>query len=87
MIVGLVFTLAYIIYFKFGDVLFGFPKEAIANDKFLFGISPEGIGTIGMILNFIISYVVSSVTPPPPQEVQDMVESIRFPRGAGDATH
>ncbi|MCB0188672.1 MAG: cation acetate symporter, partial [Caldilineaceae bacterium] len=49
------------------------------------GISAEGIGTIGMILNLIITYVVSRITTAPPQEIQDLVESVRVPRGAGEA--
>lgn len=76
MIVGIVFTAAYIIYFKFIDT------DA---SGWWFGISPEGIGTLGMILNLIVSLIVSSMTPPPPQEVQEIVENIRFPRGAGEA--
>jgi cation/acetate symporter len=47
---------------------------------------PEGIGTVGMLLNFAVSLTVSSFTPPPPQEVQDLVEEIRIPSGAGDAS-
>lgn len=74
MVCGIGFTMYYIIQTKF----FG------AGNWFL-GISPEGIGTVGMFLNFIITVVVSMLTPPPPQEVQDMVESIRTPRGAGAA--
>ena len=77
MISGLVFTFGYIVYFQF-----------IADHKnYLFGISPEGIGFVGMFINFIIAFVVSSLTPPPPQEIQDMVEEIRIPNNAGDATH
>ncbi len=77
MATGLIFTATYIFYFKYGG---GTP------DQYLFGISPEGIGTLGMILNFIVSITVSQFTPAPPAEVQDMVESIRIPRGAGSAT-
>lgn len=80
LIVGLVFTASYIIYFKFVS------PELNNKDHWLFGISPEGIGTIGMILNFIVAYVVSKFTPAPPQEVMDLVESIRYPRGAGRAS-
>ena len=80
MIVGLAFTLAYIIYFKFVN------PTATADDWW-FGISPEGIGTLGMLLNFAVSFAVSQFTPPPPQHVQDLVEDIRIPRGAGEATH
>jgi cation/acetate symporter len=80
MIVGLAFTLAYIIYYKFVN------PTATADDWW-FGISPEGIGTLGMLLNFAVSFAVSKFTPPPPQHVQDLVEDIRIPRGAGGATH
>ncbi len=73
MIVGLIFTALYILYFKFWG---GTP------DQYWFGISPEGIGTLGMLLNFAVSITVSRFSPPPPDEVQDMVEDIRVPRGA-----
>jgi cation/acetate symporter len=76
MICGISFTAGYIIYFKF---LGGDP-----DDLFL-GISPEGIGTVGMLINFAVSFFVSYITKEPPQEVQDMVERIRIPRGAGEA--
>lgn len=81
LITGLVFTAGYIIYFKF---MVAADQNVAAN--WLFGISPEGIGTVGMLLNFIVAYVVSKFTPAPPQEVMDLVESIRFPRGAGGAS-
>ena len=48
-------------------------------DNWLFGISPEGIGTLGMLLNFSVSLAVSAVTPPPPQDIQVLVEQIRLP--------
>ena len=54
--------------------------------NYLFGIPPTAFGPIGALLNFVVAYVVSSMTKEPPQEVQDMVESIRVPRGAGAAT-
>lgn len=76
MLTGLIFTASYIIYFKYGG---GTP------DQYFFTISPEGIGTLGMLLNFAVSLIVSNMTPPPPQEVQDLVESIRVPSGAGAA--
>lgn len=75
MITGLVFTSAYIVYFKFID------PAANNADHWWFGVSPEGAGTIGMTLNFAVSYAVSKFTSAPPQEVQDMVERIRVPRG------
>lgn len=77
MIVGITFTAAYIIYFKF---LGG------TADQYWFGISPEGIGTLGMIINFIVALAVSSATPAPPASIQDIVEDIRVPRGAGSAS-
>lgn len=79
MISGLVFTLAYIIFFKF------ISPELNSVEHWLFGISPEGIGSIGMLINFIVCISVSKVTPAPPQSVQDMVQEIRIPRGAGKA--
>lgn len=73
MIVGLLFTGFYIIYFKF---LF---PEHNNMDHWWFGISPEGIGTLGMMLNFLVSGVISHFTPEPPEEVQQMIENIRHP--------
>jgi cation/acetate symporter len=54
--------------------------------NWLFGISPEGIGGIGMILNFVTAWLVSKVTSAPPESVQLLIESIRSPRGTGAAT-
>ena len=71
MIVGVVFTTIYIFYFKPQLGGPGLPKD------YLFGISPEGIGTIGMIINFIISLVVSRLTKPTPENIKELVESIR----------
>jgi len=76
MVVGITFTAAYILYFKI------FNKEFNLPENWLFGISPEGIGTLGMLMNFVVAIVVSKFTAPPPQEVQDLVESIRTP-GSG----
>jgi cation/acetate symporter len=52
-----------------------------------FGISPEGFGTIAMCTNFLVSIVISKITRAPPEEVQEIVENIRIPSGAGEATH
>lgn len=79
MVSGLVFTLAYIIYFKF------ISPELNTADHWWFGVSPEGIGSIGMLINFLVCIVVSQFTPAPPQSVQDMIQEIRIPRGAGKA--
>ena len=54
-------------------------------DYWLFGISPLSFGVVGAVLNFTAAFVVSSMTAPPPQEVQDLVESVRYPKGAGSA--
>jgi cation/acetate symporter len=81
MVAGLTFTVAYIVYFKFIN------PQANTAENWWFGISPEGIGTLGMLLNFSVASVVSRLAPPPPKEVQAMVESIRIPRGAGAAYH
>ena len=73
MIVGITFTAAYIIFFKF------ISPELNTSDHWLWGISPEGIGTLGMVLNFIVSISVSAMTAPPPDEVQALVDDIRVP--------
>jgi len=86
MIVGLSLMIFYMIKFKFG-IFDGGGKEVVASLKsdWWFGISPEGFGTVAMLTNFIVSVVVSRLTPAPPQEVQDIVEDIRIPSGAGEA--
>ena len=80
MVSGITFTAAYIIYFKF---VVDDPKAA-ATDWWL-GISPEGIGTVGMFLNFAVAIVVARFTPPPPKDVQQLIEDIRIPKGSGEA--
>ncbi|WP_372370935.1 sodium:solute symporter family protein [Candidatus Uabimicrobium sp. HlEnr_7] len=77
MLTGLVFTSGYIIYFK---GVFIAPTVANIPENWLFGISPEGIGSVGMVLNFVVAYIVSYLTPAPPQEVQALVEDIRVPK-------
>ena len=74
MIIGIVFTTIYIFYFKPQLGGPGLPEN------YLFGISPEGIGTIGMIINFIVSLIVSRMTKPTPNKIKDLVESIRYPK-------
>ena len=76
MIVGIVFTASYIIYFKPQLGGPGLPEN------FWWGISPEGIGTLGMIFNFVIALIVSRFTIAPPKEVQELTERIRTPRGS-----
>ncbi|AUG53849.1 sodium:solute symporter family protein [Thalassospira marina] len=82
MLTGLVFTMGYIIAYK---GVFITPILANTADNWLFGISPEGIGSIGMVLNFAVAFIVSKITAAPPQHIQDMVEQIRIPKGAGAA--
>ena len=72
---------SYIIYFRFIN------PAADTPDNWLFGISPEGIGTVGMILNFIVALTVLKFTKDAPEEIQELVESIRYPKGSGAATH
>ena len=79
MIVGILFTIIYIFYFK---PQLGGPGTP---DGYWFGIAPEGIGTLGMIINFVVAFTVSRFTKPVPKEVQELTESIRTPRGAGAA--
>ncbi|WP_169046019.1 sodium:solute symporter family protein [Aeromonas salmonicida] len=82
MLAGMVFTVGYIIYFK---GIFITPMAANVPENWLFGISPEGIGSVGMVINFVVAFVVSRFTATVPLEVQEIVESIRFPKGAGEA--
>jgi cation/acetate symporter len=79
MVSGITFTAAYIVYFNFVN------PEANNAANWWFGISPEGIGTLGMLLNFVVTMGVSRMTPEPPAQVQVLVDLIRVPRGAGEA--
>lgn len=79
MLTGLAFTFCYIVYFKFVS------PELNTAEHWLLGVSPEGIGTFGMLLNFAVAFAVSRVTAPPPEHIQHIVEDIRVPRGAGVA--
>ncbi len=81
MVVGIISMLFYMLKFKF-DWFGGGTKE-----DWWFGISPEGFGTVAMIINFVVSLVISKFTPAPPPDVQKIVENIRIPSGAGEATH
>ncbi|MEQ8860089.1 MAG: sodium:solute symporter family protein [Pseudomonadales bacterium] len=82
MVAGLTFTFAYIVYFKF------VAPELNNADHWWFGISPEGIGTVGALLNFATAGIVARLTPAVPPQVQELVENIRVPRGAGrSGTH
>lgn len=80
MLAGITFTAGYIVYFKMLNPALNTP------DHWWFGISPEGIGTLGMLFNFAVTLVVSKFTPPPPKEIQELVEYIRLPSESSDAT-
>ena len=79
MVIGLLFTASYIAYFKFIN------PAANSSENWLLGISPEGIGMVGMMVNFGVAFAVSKVTAKIPDEIVAMVESIRFPKGSGEA--
>jgi len=79
MLLGLIFTFVYILYFKF------ISPELNSAENWLLGISPEGIGFIGMLLNIAAAFAVSRFTAPPPVEVQNLVDDIRIPSGAAVA--
>ncbi len=81
MAVGLALMFFYMAKFKLGWL-----GDKPPASEWWFGISPEGFGTVAMFVNFIISVVVSRMTPAPPEYVQDLVENIRIPSGAGEAT-
>ena len=83
MIVGIVTMLYYMLKYKLG----WFDEVLPSKSQWWFGISPEGFGSVAMLLNFIVSITIMKFTPAPPKEVQDIVERIRIPSGAGEATH
>jgi cation/acetate symporter len=76
MVAGLLFTATYIIWFKFVD------SGPDAKERWLWGISPEGIGAVGMALNFVVALVFQRFGPPPTEETQRMIEDIRVPRAS-----
>ncbi|MBT8148965.1 MAG: cation acetate symporter, partial [Gammaproteobacteria bacterium] len=79
MLLGLAFTFSYIAYFKF------YAPELNNASHWLLGVSPEGIGFVGMLLNICVAFGVSRFTAAVPDAVQDMVDDIRIPGGAGVA--
>lgn len=80
MLAGIGFTAAYIIYFKFIN------PAANVSQNWWFGVSPEGIGAIGMLVNFAVALVVFKMSKEAPAEIQQLVEDIRYPKGAGEAS-
>ena len=73
MVSGLIFTLSYIVFFKF------ISPELNSPDHWILGISPEGIGVVGMLINFFFAIIISSATRPPPEEITTLVDKIRQP--------
>jgi len=82
MLVGLLSTLIYIFWFKGWFFIPGTEMAANTADNWFLGISPESFGAVGAMLNFASAYVVSKITPPPPEHIQHLVEDIRVPMGA-----
>ncbi|SDW51364.1 sodium:solute symporter family protein [Marinobacter mobilis] len=86
MLTGLGFTLVYIFVYKGWLFIPGTNNLADTPDNWVLGISPLSIGAVGAMINFAVAFGVSAVTKEPPQEIQDLVESVRYPRGAGAAS-
>ncbi|NRF48776.1 cation acetate symporter [Pseudomonas stutzeri] len=85
MLVGVVSTAVYIFLYLGWFFIPGTNSLANTPDQWWMGISPQAFGALGAILNFIVAYAVSLATQAPPQEIQDLVESVRTPKGAGAA--
>ncbi|MGZ3216791.1 sodium:solute symporter family protein [Paracoccus sp. T5] len=85
MIAGMVSTILYIFAYKGWFFIAGTNMLSDTPDAWLFGISPASFGTIGALINFAVAFTVSAMTQRPPAHVQELVESIRVPRGAGSA--
>ena len=83
MIVGILTMLYYMLKYKLG----WFDTDIPNKSEWWFGISPEGFGSVAMLLNFIVSITIMKLTPEPPKIVQEIVEKIRIPSGAGESTH
>jgi cation/acetate symporter len=85
MLAGLISTLVYIFLFLGWFFIPGTASFANTPDNWWFGISPLSFGAIGAVINFVVAFTVSSMTAPPPKEIQDLVESVRYPQGASGA--
>jgi cation/acetate symporter len=89
MLAGITVTLLYVfqhkgIFFVPGTE-FLMPELGMGPDWF-FGISPNAFGAVGALVNFVVAFIVSALTAPPPEHIQHLVEDVRVPRGAGEAT-
>ncbi|AXS85038.1 sodium:solute symporter family protein [Marinobacter sp. Arc7-DN-1] len=85
MLTGLGFTLAYIFVYKGWLFIPGTNNLADTPENWVLGISPLSIGAVGAIVNFAVAFIVSNATEEPPVEIQELVESVRYPRGSGQA--
>ena len=85
MLSGLFFTLIYIFWYKGWFFIPGTEMAANTPDNWIMGISPESIGAVGALVNFVVAYVASRATAAPPEHIQHLVEDIRVPKGAGEA--
>ena len=83
MIIGITTMLLYMVHFKLG----WFTDSVPPSSDWWLGISPEGFGTVAMLINFVVSFAISRFFPAPPEDVQEMTEMIRYPRGAGKAVN
>jgi cation/acetate symporter len=86
MIAGLSATLVYIFWFKGWFFIPGTEMAANTADNWFMGIQPESFGAVGAVINFVVAIIISKVTAPPPEHIQHLVEDIRVPKGAGQAT-
>ncbi|WP_166252446.1 sodium:solute symporter family protein [Marinobacter salicampi] len=86
MLAGLISTLVYIFIFLGWFFIPGTNNLANTPDNWLLGISPLSFGAVGAMINFAVAFIVSNATEEPPVEIQELVESVRYPRGAGKAT-
>ena len=85
MLAGLISTCVYIFMYLGWFFIPGTNTFENVPENWLFGISPLSFGAIGALINFAVAFAVSSMSAPPPKEIQDLVESVRYPRGAGQA--
>lgn len=85
MLAGLLSTAVYIFLYLGWFFIPGTASMANTPENWLFGISPLSFGAIGAVINFVVAFTVSSLTAPPPIHIQELVESVRYPRGAGVA--
>ncbi len=85
MLTGLTATLVYIFWFKGWFFIKGTEMMANTPDNWFLGIQPEAFGAIGALLNFVVAFAVSAISEAPPKAIQDLVEDIRIPKGAGAA--